>query len=68
MKIQMIMASLTETLPESVQPGSEDKANEASLAFSSEVGLILLGVALLASGGYVFLVKLCKSFASRGSE
>ncbi len=54
------LVAMQESLPES--------ASNAQLAFSGEIGLIVLGAALLGMSGYLFLLKLCKTLARSGNK
>ncbi len=46
----------------------DEPATNAQLAISGDLGLIGLGLLLLGTSGYLFLMKLCKSLATSGNK
>lgn len=61
------LATIAAKVPDA-STDTEDASAKAQLAISSELGLILIGIALLGAGSYMFVAKLCKSLASGGND
>lgn len=68
MNLQTLTVKTAESLPIVAQIAAEDETAKAQLAINSELSLVLLGLALLGAGSYMFLSKLCKTLASSGND
>ncbi|EDY80857.1 hypothetical protein VDG1235_474 [Verrucomicrobiia bacterium DG1235] len=68
MKLTTNFLSSFDTLPIAAQIATAEEPENIRTAISGELGLILLGTALLSYGAYVFVLRLCKSLASNANE
>ncbi len=50
------------------QGATDATSSNAQLAISADLGLIALGLVLLGTSCYMFMVKICKTLASSGNK